>query len=278
MLLVCFLVATAITKWLTLSELLRGGGLLSDTNVLSIAIGFELAAAAMIALASERVAHRVAVATFGLLALVAGFAWWTQQDCNCFGPRTPRGVPFLIDLLCLGALAWVRPSKALVVETKATWTILLAALLFVVGGGGTWVMANRITSAATMPMWFGDQLVGTRFPLLQLHSVQHLFPIEGDLTVFLLRPDCDHCREFATEWNAAYPPDHPHRPGVVGVSISPGQWTVMPGIVSATVVENPGNVPIQWSAETEPFVAAPTRVNCVDGLVVKVTSGDELSL
>jgi hypothetical protein len=283
--LVVLLLATAAIKLAAIGQLLHGGGLLSDPRMIGLAVGFELAAAASIGLARDRLAHWIALATFAMFSLIAGADWLTGQDCNCFGPHTTRGLPLLIDVACLIALAWVRPlckpepapGETIVGHSRHR---LLPYVVFtaMIVGGATWLWASRVESRQSVPSWFGEQLIGKRFPLLKFAEVDALIPDRGQVTVMFLRPDCEHCHEFASQWNVTHAEDEELRRRVLTVSMAIGQWTVMPRVVSAAVAESPENVELTWTADTEPFVAAPTVIQLNNSVVTQVESGDLKSL
>ena len=282
--LVVLLLVTAAFKLTTIGELLHSGGLLSDPRLIGLAVGFELAAAASIGLAHDRIAHGIALATFAVFSLIAGAAWLTGHDCNCFGPHTTRGLPLLIDVACLITLAWVRPlrepvhapGETIVDHSWRRWPAYAVFAAMIIGGA-TWWWASLMESRQAIQSWFGEQLIGERFPLLQFREVEALIPSTGPVTVMFLRPDCEHCHVLASQWNATHAEDDELRRRVLTVSVTSGRWTVMPGVVSAAVVETPGNVELAWTADTEPFVAAPTVIQLNDSVVTEVKSGDAVA-
>ena len=280
LLLAGLLLATAALKVWAAGDLVRSGGLLSNPEVIAIAVGFELSAAALIALAPSLVAHRVAVGVFALLAIVAGTAWWTGADCGCFGPRTVSGVPLLIDVGCLVLLLGITRSvqQAVTGQSRSSasirWPVAGAFGAGVLGAiTGFWAAGNA-ARVGEMPAWFDASLVGERFPLLQNADVKRITAPEGESLFVLLRPDCEHCREFATRWRSA-PPVGTSAQRIVSVSISPLAWTFMPGTVSADAENTKGSFVVRWEDGVEPFVASPMLIAVAEHRVVAIISGDE---
>jgi hypothetical protein len=93
---------TAVFKILDASAILGSGGLLASPLRLSLTVGFEVFAAAVIVLAPPRIVHRFALLVFSSLVCIAAWAWWTQTDCGCFGSRTPKGIPLIVDVVACG--------------------------------------------------------------------------------------------------------------------------------------------------------------------------------
>jgi hypothetical protein len=275
------LIVTAIMKLTSVESLLHGDGLLSSPSTLALAIGFEFTAAILIALAVPRVAYGTAVIVFASLAVVAGWAWWSQTDCNCFGPQTPKGIPLLVDLGCLAMLATASRSIRSTEEKSLTnrWhfqpSVLAIALLFGSSAGGFahW-RATSESGDGEMPTWFGENLVGKPLPLLREEPIRKIIPRMGNALLVMLRPDCEHCRELAADWNARQLQRNKML-AVIGISVTTGAWGIMPEHVSAESTKVPKSVVLPWNADEEPFVAAPTIIALRDQMVVAVKSGDE---
>ncbi|MEM9368513.1 MAG: hypothetical protein AAGD07_21165 [Planctomycetota bacterium] len=268
-------------KMLHAATILGSGGLLASPLRLSLAVGFEVFATVVIALAPSRVTHRFALVVFSSLACIAAWAWWTQTDCGCFGARTPKGVPLIVDL---GAVTLLLASgralgKREVPEIKDSLRrLFLSAGIGVAAGllavGGTMWRIERISSVDEMPRWFGDNLIGMRFPLVNDERFAEVMPATGDALVLMLRPDCEHCREVAAQWGlreAAQPVAF----RVIGISVGEGRWTVMPDNVLPTPMSADDEFRISWEGTDEPFIAAPTFIAVRDRIVVAVATGDD---
>lgn len=310
------LTLTAALKILDTATILGSGGLLSAPLYLSLAVGFEVFAAVVIALARPRIAHRFALLVFTSFAAIAAWAWWTQTDCGCFGSRTPKGVPLIVDLVAVGLLlrcGWAdrklaasggrgrntsaeTASEAVGEQCVARageakhgnshpqvklgnyrlrFTLLAAFGMAIAGGGVAAWRADSLTRVDDIPAWFGDNLVGQTFPLLMDPRFESIVPATGKVLLVLLRPECEHCRDFAQAWASEHRPNWAEDQ-VAGVSVEGNEWTVMPGVISAVPVANQERFLLSWNPGEEPFVAAPTLIFCKNRVVDCVISGDDV--
>lgn len=278
--LVLLLLTTAGIKILTAGDLLRAGGMLSTPAVIGAAVGFEIFSATVIGVGRAGFAYKFAVAIFSILLFVSGMALWTGQECNCFGPNTARWAPFVVDFACLAGLAgmYYVPRNPTHEREAEPWIVVakflgLAAVPAILVGIATWSLALSKANDADVPVWFGENLVGSRFPLLYDFRVQQTIAAEKDALLLLLRPDCRHCQDVSDAWAkgeliALEVVD------VVSVSISPGLWTFMPKVVSSRPMGAENEVVVKWS-EGEPFVAAPTLIALRGGIVTALKTGDD---
>ncbi|KLU02184.1 hypothetical protein RISK_005250 [Rhodopirellula islandica] len=277
------LMLTAALKMLGASAVLGSGGLLASPVRLSLAVGFEVFAAVLIAMAPPRFAHRFALLVFSALACIAAWAWLTQADCGCFGARTPKGVPLIVDLAVVGLLLC---SRGLGQHQLREGFNLLRRHLFMPAGiavtagllaaGGTMWQIERISSPNEIPTWFGDNLIGMWFPLLCDEKFAEAMPATGDALVVMLRPDCEHCREVAAEWESRNAGQRDAL-SVIGISVAEGRWTVMPNEVSPMPIGAGDEFVITWEDTEEPFIAAPTFIAVRDRIVVGVATGKDAS-
>ena len=155
-------------------------------------------------------------------------------------------------------LAWLRRGRWVAVPIA-----VLAAML-------AWQQV-RVANAAggKVPEFFGENLVGQPVPRPLLRAAG----LAGDRreTLFvLLRPDCEHCRELASRWQAPIGGDG-RAVRCVGVSIGSEGWTVAAGRVAAEFAAGVGTV-VRWD-DREPFVAAPTIIETRDGRITAVHAG-----
>jgi len=271
---VVLLLATAALKVGSVDTLLRRGGLLSNPFSISLAVGFELFAACLIALAPGRFAHRFAVLVFLSFLVVAGFAWLLGQDCNCFGSQSVGALPILIDVGCLVCLAVFHPADSDATKRDFVFASRLVGGSFGFAMLGSMLVFGHATHSFqddAMPAAFDKQMIGKPFPLYQFDQVQEVLASGGTTLWVLMRPDCDHCHQFARDWDMNSL-DSDTR--IVSVSMSPNRWTVMPGVVSATIAQTSDNFELEWADASEPFVAAPTIVTVNEGIVQDFASGD----
>lgn len=284
-LLAAVLLLTASMKVFDAAKILGSGGLLSSSLRLSLAVGFEVFAAIVIAVTPSQIAHRFGLLVFSGLAIVAAWAWWAQTDCGCFGSETPKGVPLIVDLVATGLLLACRRSAnaSRVTDHVAFRRQFIQALTVAVTFGlfaaaaTNWRISSTVADEA-MPAWLGENLIGMKMPLLrdESSSAADLLPVSGEALVVLLRPDCEHCHEVAQAWRDS---EKSLRAGlvVIGVSVASDGWTVMPAAVSATPLGSKDEFVIDWKDAEEPFVAAPTFLAVRDQTVVGVVSGEDAS-
>lgn len=277
------LTLTAAIKFFDAPTILGSGGLLASPMRLSIAIGFELFAGVVIAIAPPRVAHRFASLVFFSLASIAGWAWWTETDCGCFGSRTLKGAPLIIDLVAIGLLLGCSHSVAKLeagsVTTSRSRSLRPVGIGIVVGllaCGVTHSQIEQLSSEFEIPAWFGDNLIGMQFPLLRDEKLDAVLAPANAALLVMLRPDCEHCREVTQQW-AALKVERANAVQVIGVSVEDGRWTFMPNEVSHMPIGADDEFEISWEKVKEPFVAAPTFVAIRDRVVTGVAAGEDAS-
>ncbi|TWT75285.1 DoxX family protein [Allorhodopirellula solitaria] len=274
MLLAALLLVTGVLKATHSAELLASGGLLGSPAAIASAVGLEWFAAAFIAIGPVRLAQRFAFVLFSVFTLVATWAWWTDQDCGCFGPQTPKGVPLLIDTAALLLVAWsVRSQRKSARVAGPAFQSLRASLvagsmLAALSGGFTAWNINHQATAKAMPSWFGENLIGKEFPLLADPRFAALVPEQGEVLIVMLRPDCEHCRELVEQWSTTRQ-ELRSTTKVIGISVSPGRWTVMPDLIAAVPTNKSADTVITWK-DTEPFVASPRVVALKNRIVTDV--------
>lgn len=281
-LLALLLLSTAVLKLLDSAQVIATGGLLGTQLKLSLAIGCEVFAALLIAVAPAQIAHRFGLLFFSGLTCIAAWAWWTQADCGCFGAQTPSGVPLILDMVALAMLIAVRPpvprgEETNVATTRPIWLppLALAMTMGLLATGLTnWRIASSGAGENEMPAWFGDNLIGLKLPLLRDERLVTIIPAAGKCLLVMLRPDCEHCREVAEHWHAGGAKNIDQL-AIVSVAIEDGLWTTMPNVVSAKPLDVDGAIIVNWAKGDEPFVAAPTIIAIRDQMVVGVSSGDE---
>lgn len=237
----------------------------------------------VIALARPRIAHRFALLVFTSFAAIAAWAWWTQTDCGCFGSRTPKGVPLIVDLVAVGLLLICHrelPERKVREDSGNRRRLISPVGIGIAAGflaaGGTMWQIERIGGGDQTPTWFGDNLIGMRFPLLGEEKFATVMPVTGDMLVVMLRPDCEHCREVAAHW-AMIEAGRRETLNVIGISVADGRWMVMPNAISPTRLGADNEFAISWEAAEEPFIAAPTFIAVQDRVVIAVATGDDAS-
>ncbi len=260
-LLAALLVVTGVLKVTHSAALLASGGLLGSSTAIALVVGFEWFAATFIAIGPVRAAQRLAILLFSGFAAVAAWAWWTDQDCGCFGPQTPKGVPLLLDLIALLLVAWSVQSKrrsgtiAKPACQSLAASLIAGSMFAALGSGFTAWQINHQAAAQTMPSWFGENLIGKEFPLLADPRFAALVPEQGEALIVMLRPDCEHCRELIEQWPTISSQLAPSTK-VIGISVSPNRWTVNPGKPTVKPLGISSELVIDWEGD-EPFVTAP---------------------
>ena len=287
------LLLSGALKIVSTAALLGGDGLLSGPIRLGAVVALEGGVAGLLLTLPVAWAARLGLFVFAAFGSVAAWTLWSGGVCGCFGPGTPRGLPLSIDglaVLVLGWLVWRTSvdgsSRIDGLSVDATgWVsgvevndlpaisgatsggnlikaLTVAGLLAAAGGAAASWRVSSIGDRHGWPVWFGPESIGNRLPWPEGLKTN----ADGQSAWILLRPDCQHCREFANAW------EHGERFGiddevVVGVAIEPGRWTFMPGFVSADPVASDGNAVHQFDAD-EPFVATPMVVQ-FEGAVVR---------
>lgn len=281
MALALLLFATAAMKVVGSGALLASGGLLRSPIAISLVVALEVFVGVVILTAPRRVGRGLAVVVFSAMTCVAAWAWWHAQDCGCFGAQTPQGVPLLIDLLAISSAVWAgrvdgessRWTRFLQFDVRAAG-ILGLALSLLAGGFAAWRI-DRQQSDVALPSWYGENLIGSELPLLSRTALVPHVPEVGDVILVLLRPDCAHCQSLASRWQKLRQ-DVPRWVSVIGVSVSPGRWTVMPDVVSASALDTADSFFLDWE-DDEPFVSSPTLLAVRDRVVIGLQSGDPVN-
>ncbi|MEM9645160.1 MAG: MauE/DoxX family redox-associated membrane protein, partial [Planctomycetota bacterium] len=278
------LLLAAAAKLASLGMLLRSGGLLSYPSLLVIAITWEVAAGLLIATSEPRVGLSAALTTYVSLSLIAGFSWWSQQDCNCFGPQTPKGLPFVVDIACVGAAGWgiFKLIRRHPPTNRLAFTLPFRSALVIACVGGSTAAAATVaqihldSAGESMPKWFGENLIGKPLPLLQDDRIDDAVGPKGESLWVLVRPDCNHCQDLVSHWQQRS--EALSGVSIFGVSILPEDWSVMPGRVSMVSPSVGGEhcIHLRWEPENEPFVASPALIAVKDRIVVGVRTGDEV--
>ncbi len=277
--LVLLLAATAVAKLLMTEQLIRGNGVLASIPMLSLAVGGEFFASLCLALARPFHAFLVACGTFVPLTAFAFWAWSGEHDCNCFGTLTPSGVPLVIDLSCLVAIAVAYPSarredarflRSNKYSIRIIATVSIAAIM---ASGVTWRIAHNSIVSSTVPTWFGENLLGQPFPMLPDEAARSLLNASDHIAILFVRPDCGHCQVIVdrlSESKSRIRLDDP----LICVSIAKGAWTFDVELSSRGYDDLQRNVVVDWIDADEPFVETPTLILESAGVVTTVISGD----
>ena len=296
------LLLSGALKVVSAAALLGGDGLLSGPIRLVAVVSLEGFVAGLLLTLSVLWAARVGLFVFAAFGSVAAWTLWSGADCGCFGSATPRGLPLAVDLVTVVGLGWVVwrvPAVGVAAAVpdaiglgsgwedapdgpsgtaRATFggvtlgrAVLFGVCLATFGGVvAGWRVASVVGEREGWPAWLGPEMVGQALPWPEGLAVEP----EGRSAWVLLRPDCQHCREFAEAWAAG------QRFGIddsslVGVAVESGQWTFMPGRVSADAVVGDGDVVHRFNGD-EPFVGTPMVVEFVGPKVVAVRGQEEL--
>ena len=107
---VVILLLAAGTKMVNVQEILSSEGLLSSKWLLFSAIGGEITIALLIFMLPTHAAWLICLLSFSVLALVSGYAFATQQNCQCFGSSVPTHYMLLLDLSLVGLSLAFRPG------------------------------------------------------------------------------------------------------------------------------------------------------------------------
>lgn len=262
------LVITAFIKLASPHLLLGAGGLLSGPSWFIAAVVGELTVAYLVIVLPLRRSWQIAWLTFLALTMTSLYAWNSDLDCNCFGAKTPRGLPLLINLACLFGLAVSKPAvhKSSATESDGSSPrpfksrVLMRStglmLVFAAGCLASVVVVNSTSpTPGKIPDWFGENLVGHRFPLYEFPEFADLVKDDKNLIVMLFRPDCEHCRQLAEEWSRERP-QWMSGNRLISVVISPNNWLLVPDQITATEIGDNGFPEIAWEEHTEPFVAS----------------------
>lgn len=278
------LLVSAILKFTTFQTLIHSDGLLSSPLRVAVAVAMELAAIVLIGLTPRKISWLLATGLFLVFVFVATWTWWTGTNCNCFGASTPKGLPLLVDLVCLTALAMTRPKRDRDVTSDEpkqgkmfAKPVALAVVAALIGGAATYWSPVFSDSDDAIPDWFGNNLIGKRFPLLGQAVVAQAIPAQGNALLVVLRNDCDHCRELAEEWDSRHAPLASNTT-VVGIVIQNGEWVLTPGHILVESDFNSGDFSLSWPNDSEPFVAAPTLIAIHNQVVIAVKSSAEVDV
>ncbi len=277
------LLATAMMKHLDAALILASGGLLASPLRLSLVVAFEVMAAVTIALAPARIAHAFSLLVFSLFACISAWAWWTQTDCGCFGMAMPQSMPLLVDAIAIALLIGCRqqaksnePPAALAFRRNLPRTLCAAGIAALLAAATTNWRVARIGDHTEMPAWFGENLIGRRFPLFHHERFSTPFAESGDAMVVMLRPDCERCVEIAGQW-PAISANLRDDLRIIGISITKGNWAVLSNqvAISRTVAEQ--GLSLTWSNGNEPFVATPVFIAIRNGVVAGVANDQDAS-
>lgn len=277
----CLLTVTAATKFFDATAILGSNGLLASHFRLSLAVGFEIMAVGVIALAPTRFAQRFATLTFLSFTFIAAWTWWVQMECGCFGSKTPKGVPIALDitaivllLSCHRRVAGHSVADASPYQRRLIWALIISLFAGSVSFYATHWRIRQLSSETDAPTWYGTNLVGKRFPLVLDEKFATVVPESGDALIVMLRPNCKHCRELTKHW----PEVHTRQPltcKTLCISIIQDQWTVMPSRVSHVPLGLADEFAVFWEALKEPLVLSPTFIAVRDRVVVGVRTGED---
>ena len=138
--------------------------------------------------------------------------------------------------------------------------------------GVLFAQARDQTADTSDPLEYlvAEMMVGKPWPLTESFHPELAATCEGRWLIFILRHDCEHCREMADQHfadPAAHRPDERTAVFVSGRNSWPFQF-------DAVTFQPKGDRTVVWEAG-EPFVASPAIFVIEDGIVVLAADGQE---
>jgi hypothetical protein len=264
------LFVAAVAKVVNAVQILHGHGLLNSPPLLFALIAFEGAVATYLLIGDRNRAWRISVATFTMFVVAAGYASWTGRDCNCIAQSIgPRQMMF-VDIIVLVLAFWFRPRSSAGQPSVTPRQVALSLIVAAAFAAAGLLSISSGDNANPLKFLIADTMVGAQWPLdSRFHP--DLEPLEtGNWMVIILRRDCEHCREFVSEFFAE--PDR-HRANertavfVAGTSNWPFQFDrVSMPVGSATL--------LRWR-DDEPFVASPAVFVLRERLVVEAADRED---
>ncbi len=233
--------------------------------------------------------RRVAVAAFGIFAVVALYEALSGADsCGCFGEfKVNPWVTFGVDLTIVAAFAWsmmivsVKPSGG---TNKSMHRIqrgaVLGASLIAIVSLTLWRFhqsqplassSDGLITADGVVVLEPEGWIGKPFGLARYIDIGQRI-IHGRWTVVLYSDGCDHCQRAVPRYEA-FARQNRLKPNVPAVALvemppyaPPGQALAGPG--SPAVVGRLSDAH-EWFAET------PVRIDLIDGRVITAAEGKE---
>lgn len=270
------LIVAAVAKIANLPQILAGDGLLSNRSLLLAVIGFEAAIAAYLCMASPVSSWRLAILTFAILASTASYAVITGQDCNCIAEAIKPEFMLVLDLTVLALAVWFRPKPSITPSDSHRTAHFAPCLVVGVALLGSALfrehsVGQRIADQdATLEFLIADMLIDKPWPLVSRYHPNLESLQTGEWLVFVVRRDCEHCKEMLSEFFASpgrHRPDERTAVFLAGNSEWPFQFD------NVTMDVNGENA-ILWP-NGEPFVASPAVFLLQDGQIVGAADGED---
>ncbi len=261
------LLSAAISKFVRMTEILAGDGLLGNRYMLLAVIGIETTLATFLLMGDLFHSWLAVFGTFGVFSVFSGYALATGKDCNCFANSIGPKVMLLFDLTVL-VVAWLSKPLANQFSRRGPTIPIAGSLatgfLFAVAG----LFYEHSGSKDPLQFLLADTLIGKAWPLdSAIHPT--LTALESEKWMILVvRRDCEHCRRLV---ESQFVDPLKHRPGErTAVIVADGtNWLFAFDRVSFEVLNMQS---IVWDLE-EPFVASPAVFLVDAGIVVHARDG-----
>jgi hypothetical protein len=260
--------SAAIVKVLGFNEILLSDGLLSSRHALLAVIVIESAISVFVLLADRWASWLVASITFGTFSVIAGWAWLSDQACNCYGATFGPGLVFVTDAVVLTLLTLVRVPRERVSRLKPLCVAGLGGLTVGVG-----VLLSNPPAVFSDPLQFlvPESLVGHPWPIDESWHSELSRLQEGEWLVVVLRTDCPHCVELINNHFTEDDGTTPNAGQAVVFVSGQRRWPFQFDRISL----NPtGDTSILWPSDA-PFVACPAVFVIRDGIVIDAADGKE---
>jgi hypothetical protein len=289
------LVFALIGKIQMAPAILRGESILSNPFLLAVAICVEGAAAAWVLVAPAKFAWYVITALFLVLSGFAGFAFFTNRECNCFGNALPSGTTIPINIAILVAMFLCRSCFGVVrenvgskakekvlyfIDPNATllsrWTVLACigsmAAATISGIGLNFSLSSQ-KEIPNIRFLLADDWIGKTWPIGALYNEKLAALSDGKWLVLIMRSDCDHCRALTDLVDGNYDENFVSGgPKIASLVAGDSTWPVHFGEASTL---SASTTVITWPSGVEPFVASPAAFLIHDGIIVDAKDNDK---
>lgn len=270
------LLFAAAAKIANLPQILAGDGLLSNRSLLLAVISFEAGIATFLCLAAPVTSWRLTILTFAILASTASYAVITGQDCNCIAEAIKPEIMLVLDLTVLALAVWFRPKPSITPsDSHRTAHFALCLVVGVALLGSALFREHSVGQGitdqdATLEFLIAEMFVDKPWPLVSRYHPSLKSLQKGKWLVFVVRRDCEHCKEMLAEFFASpsrHRPDERTAVFLAGNSEWPFQFD------NVTMDVN-GENSILWP-NGEPFVASPAVFLLQNGQIVDASDGED---
>jgi hypothetical protein len=288
------LLISLISKFQGAPAILRGSSLLSNWYLLAAAVSIEAAVAIWALVAPARWVWVAVTCLFVALTMFATWAFFANQECNCFGNFLPSGSSMPINIVVITAMLLTRkqfgigrenidslsyaecspnlnqlPNRLSVRLLVACVTSLAVATITAMA------LCNSLKTRTEMPdikFLLADAWVGKTWPIDENFDAKLKKLSGGKWLVLIFRSDCEHCKDLAMRIAEQQASGSAEKAAIVSLVAGSSDWPVHIGRASTS---QESDTMIHWHNRDEPFVASPAAFLLDEGRIVDAKDGEK---